>query len=166
MQISRADICALRRDAGGVHQVPPPAQLDAMLGGEGTAYLATRWLAAAGPSSLAAVPSHECRDRDPSDLTSYYLDGPFGCSPRHLYGYCHNDSAPAACNIEANLASSVSPFLGPLATGAPRATRTAALAVTLTVSPTVTLSVTPTLTLTTLTLTPSQVSARPPCTPT
>ena len=59
----------------------------------------------------------ECHDRDPSDLESYYLDGPVGCSPLHRYAYCHNESSPAACNIEAHAHSSTSPFLFPLTEG-------------------------------------------------
>ena len=78
-----------RATAGAVHQLPPSEQMDQLLGGDGTAYLATRWLAAAGPSSLSPDPSEwqieqpECNDRNPNDLEQFYIDGPWGCSPPH-----------------------------------------------------------------------------------
>uniref|UniRef100_A0A7S4F0F1 Glucose-methanol-choline oxidoreductase N-terminal domain-containing protein n=1 Tax=Chrysotila carterae TaxID=13221 RepID=A0A7S4F0F1_CHRCT len=88
---------------GGVHQLPPPGQLDTLLGGNGDAIKATTWLASAGPSSLAASATAECNDRDPTNLKNYYLNGPLGCSPLHRYAYC--DSSDDECSLEASVAS-------------------------------------------------------------
>ena len=100
---------------GGVHSMPSPFQLDALLGMDGRALQAATWLAAQpGLSSLAATPTSACADRDPSNLTAFYLEGPLGCSPIHRYATC---SDTAACVLEANVASSVTPSLSALATG-------------------------------------------------
>ena len=73
---------------GGVHSMPPTSQLDRLLGMDGSALHAAAWLASQPLGSLSATPTTACADRDPSNLTSYHLEGPLGCSPVHRYASC------------------------------------------------------------------------------
>jgi len=100
----------------GVHQMPPPAQMDSLLGGDGLAQRAVQWLSQSGRmSSLStSIEDSACSDRDPSNLTAYHMSGPLGCSPLHRYAVCNQTGS---CSLEANVASVISPTLQTLTSG-------------------------------------------------
>lgn len=76
---------------GAVHQMPPLDRMDVLLGGDGTALRAARWLARAPVTRMAVRETPECGDARASDLlnlTYKYERGPLGCLPQQMYGYC------------------------------------------------------------------------------
>jgi len=110
---------------GGVHQLPPVDQLDALLGGDGKALDAALWLSRAPLAHMIGAETAQCNDAPAALLTNItykYFRGPEGCVPVQRYAYCSADRtcnsgcAVAGCSVDAEIgAQAQSPALKPYA---------------------------------------------------